>query len=267
MAVLQALFTGLRDAGYLAGSPRRAVDQPAAAAMPRAKLNVDRSFSEAEWSFIQAQLDLEEAAARHGPGLPAGAQQRRLRLVLELVAGTGLRLAEITGLCLTDRGRHAGEGKACNALVLLVQGRGGRQRELQVPDQLLALVHAHHGDAKEMGALPDPAPLVCILADAPPRWAAEPDGSVALRRASAGAGRGLSPTGLYRMLKRFFHRVALRAQDVDGLDARRLRAASTHWLRHTFARRSVMARMPMDELQQALGHASPAMTRSYADIG
>ena len=259
LVVVQALFDGLRDANYLVGNPLRAVSKKAALAGSR--IDVERSFTDTEWVFLRAQLDLEEAAARIRTGLPPGAEQRRLRLVLELLAGTGLRLAEIAGATLASLRsvRLDAEG---DATLLTVLGKGGKPREVPLADDLAALLAVHHADAAAVAPLPSPAPLVCTLAEAPPRWRAQADGGIGLERPGA-AGRSLGASGLYRMLKRFFQRVATRAHAVDGLDAARLRAASTHWLRHTFARQGAAAEVPVEVLQQALGHASLSTTTIY----
>ncbi len=260
LVVVQALFDGLRDANYLVGNPLRAVSKKAALA--GARIDIERSFTESEWRFIRHRINAEEASARPRGGVPAGAEQRRLRLALELLAGTGLRLAEIAAATTASVRSVRLDGEGIEAIVLRVQGKGGKAREVPLADDLAALVAAHHADAVALGDLPFPAPLVCTLAEAPPRWSTAADGSLSLQRA-APAGRALGPSGLYRMLKRFFHRIADGAHGVDGLDGARLRAASTHWLRHTFARQGAAAQIPVEVLQQALGHASIATTTVY----
>ncbi|WP_028996690.1 phage integrase family protein [Azohydromonas australica] len=260
LVVVQALFDGLRDANYLVGNPLRAVSKKAALA--GARIDIERSFTETEWRFIRHRLDAEETSARTRSGVPAGAEQRRLRLVLELLTGTGLRLAELAVATMASVRRVRLDGEGIDATVLQVHGKGGKPREVPLADDLAALVSAHHADAEALGELPSPAPLVCTLAEAPPRWSAAADGSLSLQRATP-TGRALGASGLYRMLKRFFHRIADSAHAVDGLDAARLRAASTHWLRHTFARQGAAAQIPVEVLQQALGHASIATTTIY----
>ena len=46
------------------------------------------------------------------------------------------------------------------------------------------------------------------------------------------------------------------------LDAAKLRASSTHWLRHTFAV-SALKEMSVNVVQAAMGHASVATTGRY----
>ncbi|NML18612.1 phage integrase family protein [Azohydromonas caseinilytica] len=259
LVVVQALFDGLRDANYLVGNPLRAVSKKAA--LVGSHIDIERSFTEAEWAFVRAQLGLEEAAARPRAGVPRGAEQRRLRLVLELLAATGLRLSEIAGATLASVRSVRLDAAGEDATLLSVQGKGGKVREVPLAEDLAALLAAHHADAAAVAPLPSPTPLVCTLAEAPPRWRALADGSLGLERPAIT--RALGASGLYRMLKRFFTRIAARAHAVDGLDAARLRAASTHWLRHTFARQGAAAQIPVEVLQQALGHASLSTTTIY----
>ena len=260
LVVVQSLFDGLRDANYLVGNPLRAVNKRAA--LTAARMDIDRSFTDEEWAFVRAQVDLEEAAACGRGPVPAGAEQRRLRMVLELLAGTGLRLSEIAGATTASLRSVAIGREGRQAILLTVEGKGGKQREVPLADDLAELVAAHHADALAVGNLPSPAPLVCTLADAPPRWTATDGGSVVLQVPGSG-GRALGASGLYRTLKRFFTRIAGRAHLIDGLDAGRFRAASTHWLRHTFARQGAAAEVPVEVLQQALGHASLSTTTVY----
>jgi site-specific recombinase XerD len=260
LVVIQALYDGLRDANYVVGNPLRAVNKRAA--LMAARLDIDRSFTDAEWAFVRGQLDLEAAAARGRNGVPAGAEQRRLRMVIELLAGTGLRLAEMAGATTASLRDVTLDGQGRQTTLLTVEGKGRKQRELPLADDLAALIWRHHADAAAVSALPEPAPLVCTLAEAPPRWTADGQGGIALH-VPATQGRALGTNGLYRTLKRFFARIAQRACAIDGLDASRLQAASTHWLRHTFARQGAAAQMPVEVLQQALGHASLTTTTVY----
>ena len=46
------------------------------------------------------------------------------------------------------------------------------------------------------------------------------------------------------------------------MDAAKFRASSTHWLRHTFAT-SALKIMPVNVVQNAMGHASVGTTSRY----
>lgn len=64
------------------------------------------------------------------------------------------------------------------------------------------------------------------------------------------------------MLKRFFRRAAAHCTD-PLIDPDHLRNGSTHWLRHTFGRQAAADEVPLEVIQQALGHTSLATTTIY----
>lgn len=278
LVVVQTLFDGLRDANYLLANPMVSVRKKAD--LPEPAMNIDRSFDAAEWAFVMGQLDREEADAlargdRASAGravsdrstAPAGAEQRRLRLVLELLCSTGLRLAELvstTAASVASVRVDGEEGDLATARVITVVGKGRKLRQVPIGDDIVALIQRHHQDAIAVGALPQPAPIVCTLRQGVGRWAdAESGAGVVLQPAALSAHRALSANGLYRALKRFFQRISDQATAVDGLSAGRIQAASTHWLRHTFGRQGAAAGVPVEVLQQAFGHASLNTTTTY----
>jgi site-specific recombinase XerD len=277
LVVVQTLFDGLRQANYLVANPMVSVRKKAR--LPEPALDTGRSFDEAEWAFLLGWLVQAEAGALARPALPCaransrpppGAEQRRLRLVLELLCGTGLRLAELVSASTAalQTVRVDGEsGPDAQARVLTVVGKGGKLRQVPLDDSLQALIDAHHADAQALGPLPCPAPLVCTLRPTVGRWVqadeADSGHGARLQAGTLAAGRALGASGLYRALKRFFSSAAVHAQAVDGLSAQRLRSASTHWLRHTFGRQGAAAGVPVEVLQQAFGHASLNTTTTY----
>lgn len=71
--------------------------------------------------------------------------------------------------------------------------------------------------------------------------------------------------GLYQAMKAFLARAA---QGLDAADAERLRRASTHWLRHTHGAHALQGRegrapLPLQVVQNNLGHALPSTTSMY----
>lgn len=273
LVVLQALFDGLVTANYLVGNPMRGVGRQV---KPPEQRPLERSFTDHEWGFVLGQLAQQSGTAGEGEGVDEGsppargqAEARRIRLLLEMLAGTGLRLAEIAGATMADIAQVSVAGEREPATVIEVRGRGGRLREVPVDARILALIRQHHADALRVAgrgaSLPTPAPIVCALGQAPRRWVEAADGSVALSPPGPPAVRALGPKGIYLTLKRFFRRIAPQAGAVDGLSSERLTAASTHWLRHTFGRQGAAAGVPVEVLRQAFGHASLASTGIYLD--
>ncbi|HAL37385.1 MAG TPA: hypothetical protein DCP03_04415 [Polaromonas sp.] len=76
-------------------------------------------------------------------------------------------------------------------------------------------------------------------------------------------GSALSAAGIYAVLKRFFGQAAKSAADA-GLDPRRFERASTHWMRHTFVRQSLVDGVPIEVVSELAGHASIDTTSIYS---
>ena len=83
LVIVQTMSEGLRDAGYLVANPMRAVMK--GFALPSSRMNVARSFTEAEWAHVQ-QCVQDEAA---------GPARTRLKCLLELLVTSGVRLEEL----------------------------------------------------------------------------------------------------------------------------------------------------------------------------
>jgi len=74
----------------------------------------------------------------------------------------------------------------------------------------------------------------------------------------------LDPASLRRSLKRFLANCADEAQKLGaGIDAEKLRAGSTHWLRHFFANSAASDGVSPVALMESLGHASLSTTTVY----
>lgn len=72
-----------------------------------------------------------------------------------------------------------------------------------------------------------------------------------------------STSRLYKVLKGFFRDVAASVL-VDDLEmAQKLRSASTHWLRHTFATHGIHNGMASETIRDLLGHKSLNTTSVY----
>ena len=76
-------------------------------------------------------------------------------------------------------------------------------------------------------------------------------------------GGSLNSSGLYDEVKAIFVAAAGRLGKTDTAGAARLRQASPHWLRHTYARALVDHAVPLPAAQALLGHASVQPTAAY----
>ena len=247
LVILQAMFEGLQQAGYLVANPMAMVMK--AFNLPVARIKIERSLTASEWAFV---LEL----ARSEPPSP---EQRRNVVLLELLGATGLRLDELATATLASLERVSVEGETGEAWVLNVVGKRRKMRQVLVPDDVMELLRLHHRDLADAGwALSPSSPLIGSLHAAPKHWAA------GIGKAELVAPEHtlvLSASGIYRALKRFFGRASRRCG--AQIDSERLVTASTHWLRHTFARQAVAAGTPTDVVQQALGHESLSTTGVY----
>lgn len=249
VAVLGSLFSFLVDQRYLAVNPWRGLS-PAAA--PPTRIDAGRSLSLPQWRFVQ----------RHVALLPPTSANRRLRLAIDWLHATGLRLSELVAARLDDLVRSPADAGPPAAWWLQVRGPAGRQRELPLPD---GLIETLSGYLASRGLDPDPgAPAnrgAHVLGQASDRAERAPNlPAPAPHDAKAGVGAGT----VYRQLKRFFGDCAARlAAQGDATGARHLAAASTHWLRHTHARHLIGSGLPLPVAQRHLGHASLATTAAY----
>ncbi|MBK7424636.1 MAG: hypothetical protein IPJ48_16970 [Propionivibrio sp.] len=80
LVILQTLFGGLVDAGYLVANPMRSLMK--SFDLPPSKMDIRRSFTEAEWAHVLQCLDQ----------VAVGPERLRLKCILELLVTSGIRL-------------------------------------------------------------------------------------------------------------------------------------------------------------------------------
>lgn len=241
LIILRSLFAFLASQGYVTGNPF------ARSALPRDSrrpLGANRTLSFAQWDHIDALLRVHVDSN-------AG---RRLRRGMRWLYATGLRPGEIAGArCEGLQRRHASSsgGSVSGAWLLSVTGKGGARRQVPVPAELVEELGdelARHGFAREVDAPGNRG--IAVLArfetggEHPPAW---------------------SPSGFYQAIKAFLARAA---QGLDATDAEHLRKASTHWLRHSYGAHALQGRagqasVPLQAVQNNMGHALPSTTSMY----
>ena len=183
--------------------------------------------------LAEAEVSGLLAAAAPGAGLPPRRQPVALA-ALELLYATGLRISELLSL---HRDALSGDG-----LVLLVRGKGGRERLVPLSEPARAAARA----------------LI--------------ESQTASARAAARPGKTLRPPGPFLFAGRdgrramtrqgfdlILHETALRA----GLDPARV---SPHVLRHSFASHMLAHGADLHSLQRLLGHADIATTQIYTHV-
>jgi len=249
LGVLGNLFAFLGAQGYLSGNPWRAVRAPRARSPG---LDPGRGFTADQWAFLMHEL----------VALPPTSANQRLQFALPLLYDTGLRLAELVAATTDDlrwEGRSGpAQGIGWKGWWLAVVGKGGRLREVPLPPALMRqlgdylVARGLPGDARQAGG-------VALLGGATDQAVRTPWARQRTRDPAA----PIAPSTFHRQIKAFFRQCAQTIAATDPPAARCLQRASTHWLRHTHASHALAAGVPVQIVQQNLGHRSLATTTCY----
>lgn len=203
---------------FLYAEGNAGADPSAPVAGPRRGRPLPKVLSVAEVDRLLAAA--QEAAAR--PDLPPGPSRRarRMACLLELLYATGLRVSELVALP-----RSAAGG---DARILLVKGKGGRERLVPLTETARKAMAAH------LPAVPEESP-----------WLFPAD----------------SESG--HLTRQAFARDLKDAAAVAGLRADRV---SPHVLRHAFASHLLHNGADLRIVQELLGHADISTTQIYTHV-
>ncbi|WP_459569841.1 phage integrase family protein [Cupriavidus sp. 8B] len=235
LGVVANLFAFLVNQGYLIGNPWRGVSPPCE--VERGP-DVRRGFTHAQWRYLSEQLKALP------PGLPA----QRLQIALHLLHDTGLRIAElVAATCddLTWESLVRPPEPPVEGWWLSVVGKADKVRRVPVSSEWVGGLAGY---------------LVARGSPADPRQAV---GVALLGRLSKGDGDSVSASSIHRQLKRFLHHCATLLATTDVASASALRRASCHWMRHTHVSHALDAGVPVQVVQQNVGHASLDTTTRY----
>lgn len=237
-SILKSLFEWLAKVRYLDSNPWDSVTSPRIAdPSSPPDLELTRALTRGQWAFLMDYL-------RRQP--PTEAVQR-LRFVLPFGYATGLRLAELIDARINRLYSVPLKQSTGVRWMLKVLGKGGKWRAVPMPSIVMA-------------ALRDYLAARGLKAEA---WGKKGDTPL-IARLRVGQGTGtLDTTTLYKALKAFFRGAAAELA-IQGHhdDAKKVAAASTHWLRHTRGSHSAET-MPPNMIQQHLGHATLTTTSIY----
>ena len=254
VTILKNLYGFLVDQNYLMGNPWSAVGVPRSAGP---KVNAGRSFSLAQWAFIEGQLKM----------LPATSANQRLTFGLHLLYATGLRLSEVVAATVDDLQwveypADASDDQPMQGWMLRVIGKGQKEREVPLPINVVGELARY---LESRGLDPDPEDIgnqgAFLLGKASDAAARAPGLNTGQR---IDPREGIAATTFYDQIKAFFTGCGdvLQGQG-DTRSAERFAKASTHWIRHSHASHAIAGRMPIEIAQQNLGHASLATTTVY----
>lgn len=233
LSSLRSFYRFLMRRGLAASNPARSVRSPKRRkALPRA-LDVDSTFHLIEAPTREPEAASQKRAPAAAPALPpvrVPALRVRDRALLEVLYGSGLRVAECCSLDLddVDRGRYA------TALVHVRRGKGKKGRQVPL-------------GGKAVAALDEYLAVRDGLRDAKTGHQDERALFLGVR------GTRLTP----RSVQRIVARCVLQA----GTDE-----ATPHALRHSFATHLLDSGVDLRSIQELLGHASLASTQIYTKV-
>jgi len=238
LVILQSMLQWLAEQNYLHNNPFKAL--PHLAKRSTKNVGVSRALTIAEWKLVKAHLS----------SLTRDQKYYRLRFILALAYSTGCRLSELVSLRRSDLRAFTRAGEDEVQWEIVVAGKGDHVRTVQLNPQVVGEIR-HYFGIRGHATLSEIAPDIPLIAALP--------SSDSLRSAD----EPLSVSRLYKVLKEFFRGVAASVMTADRDTAQKIRSASTHWLRHTFATHGIHNGMTLETIRDLLGHRSLTTTSVY----
>lgn len=250
LTILRSLFNFLQEGRVVDGNPWLLMGKSNFNAPFGARDNqfTSRSLTVEQRDYLLSGLDVDDEI------------EARLNLILWLGFGCGLRSSEMLGLTFSSL-KITPERWA-----LEVVGKGDKLRSVPLSSPVkTALLHymASIGISLDFvirasSNLDQNEAQQPILRTKKGRRARGLDGSKLRSTPSS----PMSYQSLHRVLTTHFETKASSLEAHDPLSAARLKAASTHWLRHSCAVQA-LKKVPLNGVQKLLGHASIAVTGRY----
>ncbi len=235
--ILNAMFSWLVTAGYLAGNPLSLSRQRARKAKPR----VTRYLDDEAWAQVKHTI---AALPQHS----AREQEHyfRLRWLFSLLYLCGLRISEVTQntmggfFCRRDN-------TGSERWWLEITGKGDKTRIVPATQELMVEL-AHYRRKKGLAPLPTADEATPLLL---------PIGSQT---------RPLTRAAVHSIIKEVFKKAAnqIRAGGASfEMEALRVEQASAHWLRHTAGSHMANHDVDLRHVRDNLGHESISTTNAY----
>jgi site-specific recombinase XerD len=227
----------------------------------------------------QTALELARAAivARKCESKRQEAKQARDLFLLDLFAKVGLRTSEATGATMgsirfaqfSSAERMSDPDGPTGAWVIdVTAGKGGYPRTVSfaaVMGQLQTYRLAY--GLPPLPAAGETTPLILGARRRTPAIAAAlPEPTMRRVRRDLGTFEGVTDRStVYRLVKEIFREALAHWDARSPIDADNLRHASTHWLRHTFAKNLVDVGGSIMTVSRNLGHVDMNTTLAYVD--
>ncbi len=241
--VLKTMCEWMSKQKYLETNPFGGVSAPVA----ETKIKVNHALTPDQMEFCIAACD----------ELPKNESYYRLRAALILAYGTGLRLSELVSARVAAKQETAGEhnyglkpSQDGIGWDLDVKGKGGKSRLVPVSDRVMDALSdymEYRGLDRDPDSWPERGPLLATV--------------MTTFKKRVYAGMFMSESNLSKIITDHFEFAASIAR--SDRDKGRLRSATLHWTRHSFATHVLNKGADLDAVQELLGHASPATTAIY----
>ena len=234
-----------------------------------ASMDVMRSFTVQDLAYIKRTLD----------AMPPGPVQNRQKALMMLLLTTGMRAREF----INQKWKYVSQARigmssTSDYLISLI-GKGNKERILPIRSDVYSALKVHLEDRKELTKTNKLSsfshftdadwPLVGIIDETKAQESGGVDSDYSYDCARKGNIDGtISYERFKNVVTTFFKRCA-ELCDSEGQDSSRLRQATPHWMRHTFAH-AVLEATDKDlvVVQSLLGHSDLSTTGLYvkADV-
>jgi site-specific recombinase XerD len=246
--ILNAMFSWLVQAGYLAGNPLSLSRQRTRHAAPRITRYLEPSVWQEVKDFIAtmpSETDREKAHAY------------RVRWLFTLLYLGGLRIAEVGA---NTMGQFFVRRDADGALRwwLTIHGKGDKQRLVPATREMMMELsrYRQHLGLSALPSASEDTPLVL------------PIGATASNERTETCAP-LTRAALHAIVKDVFAGAAARLRERDGAPSARadlLEKASAHWLRHSAGSHMADRKVDLRTVRDNLGHASLTTTSVYLHV-
>lgn len=258
---VKKMFSSWYDAHYIKANAAKGAGHQK---REDASMDVMRSFTIQDLAYIKRTLD----------ALPPGPAQNRQKALMMLLLTTGLRAREF----INQKWQYVKQARigmnATSDYVISVTGKGGKERILPIRSDVYSALKVHLEDRKSLtkthklssfANLSDGEwPLVGIIDETKAQESDGIDSDYTFDCARKGNTDGtMSYERFKNVVTNFFKRCADLC-DSEGQDSSRLRQATPHWMRHTFAHAVLDAtEKDLVVVQSLLGHSDLSTTGLY----